>query len=148
MFFFFHFLLYRKKAMEAELLRSKTEMMLLNNQLLEAVQKRLELALEVEDWKVLRERESGREGKGEGGTERERVMREWEGKVLRDGGKGEGGGKKVLREMEGEREGDGRGKRERMSEEGREGGEGREEEGKGESRRAREGMEFWVSYCR
>ncbi|XP_014051382.1 uncharacterized protein isoform X1 [Salmo salar] len=41
----------KKKAMEAELLRSKTEMMLLNNQLLEAVQKRLELALEVEDWK-------------------------------------------------------------------------------------------------
>ena len=49
--------------MEAELLRSKTEMMLLNNQLLEAVQKRLELSLELEAWKVLkdggrRERES------------------------------------------------------------------------------------------
>ncbi|KAK6316653.1 hypothetical protein J4Q44_G00120530 [Coregonus suidteri] len=41
----------KKKAMEAELLRSKTEMMLLNNQLLEAVQKRLELALELETWK-------------------------------------------------------------------------------------------------
>ncbi|KAF0038618.1 hypothetical protein F2P81_009102 [Scophthalmus maximus] len=37
--------------MEAELLRSKTEMMLLNNQLLEAVQKRLELSLELEAWK-------------------------------------------------------------------------------------------------
>lgn len=41
----------RKKAMEAELLRSKTEMMMLNNQLLEAVQKRLELSLELEAWK-------------------------------------------------------------------------------------------------
>ncbi|CAB1439505.1 unnamed protein product [Pleuronectes platessa] len=41
----------KKKAMEAELLRSKTEMMLLNNQLLEAVQKRLELSLEVDAWK-------------------------------------------------------------------------------------------------
>ncbi|XP_073335926.1 bicaudal-D-related protein 2-like [Pagrus major] len=41
----------KKKAMEAELLRSKTEMMSLNNQLLEAVQKRLELSLEVEAWK-------------------------------------------------------------------------------------------------
>lgn len=38
--------------MEAELLRSKTEMMSLNNQLLEAVQKRLELSLELEAWKV------------------------------------------------------------------------------------------------
>lgn len=38
--------------MEAELLRSKTEMMLLNNQLLEAVQKRLELAVELDAWKV------------------------------------------------------------------------------------------------
>ena len=46
------FPLCRKKAMEAELLRSKTEMMLLNNQLLEAVQKRLELSLELEAWKV------------------------------------------------------------------------------------------------
>lgn len=42
----------RKKAMEAELLRSKTELMMLNNQLLEAVQKRLELSLELEAWKV------------------------------------------------------------------------------------------------
>ncbi|XP_056140641.1 bicaudal-D-related protein 2-like [Lampris incognitus] len=41
----------KKKAMEAELLRSKTEMMTLNNQLLEAVQKRLELSLELEAWK-------------------------------------------------------------------------------------------------
>ncbi|XP_074321835.1 LOW QUALITY PROTEIN: uncharacterized protein LOC103370353 [Stegastes partitus] len=41
----------KKKAMEAELLRSKTELMALNNQLLEAVQKRLELSLEVEAWK-------------------------------------------------------------------------------------------------
>lgn len=46
------FPLCRKKAMEAELLRSKTEMMSLNNQLLEAVQKRLELSLELEAWKV------------------------------------------------------------------------------------------------
>lgn len=38
--------------MEAELLKSKTELMLLNNQLLEAVQKRLELSLELEAWKV------------------------------------------------------------------------------------------------
>ncbi|TNN66397.1 Bicaudal D-related protein 1 [Liparis tanakae] len=42
----------KKRMMEAELLRSKTEMMLLNNQLLEAVQKRLELSLELETWKV------------------------------------------------------------------------------------------------
>nr|XP_019952795.1 PREDICTED: uncharacterized protein LOC109635828 isoform X1 [Paralichthys olivaceus] len=41
----------KKKGMEAELLRSKTEMMLLNNQLLEAVQKRLELSLELDAWK-------------------------------------------------------------------------------------------------
>ncbi|KAM6911266.1 bicaudal-D-related protein 2-like [Lycodopsis pacificus] len=41
----------KKRAMETELLRSKTEMMFLNNQLLEAVQKRLELSLEVEHWK-------------------------------------------------------------------------------------------------
>lgn len=38
--------------MESELLRSKTEMMMLNNQLLEAVQKRLELSLELEACKV------------------------------------------------------------------------------------------------
>ncbi|XP_072301942.1 bicaudal-D-related protein 2-like [Eucyclogobius newberryi] len=41
----------KKMAMEAELLRSKTEMMALNNQLLEAVQKRLELSLELDAWK-------------------------------------------------------------------------------------------------
>ncbi|XP_029029497.1 bicaudal-D-related protein 2-like [Betta splendens] len=41
----------KKKAMEAELLKSKTELMLLNNQLLEAVQRRLELSLELEAWK-------------------------------------------------------------------------------------------------
>ncbi|XP_056262510.1 bicaudal-D-related protein 2-like [Pseudoliparis swirei] len=41
----------KKRRMEAELLRSKTEMMLLNNQLLEAVQKRLALSLELEAWK-------------------------------------------------------------------------------------------------
>lgn len=38
--------------MEAELLKSKTDLMVLNNQLLEAVQKRLELSLELEAWKV------------------------------------------------------------------------------------------------
>ncbi|XP_041864009.1 bicaudal-D-related protein 2-like [Melanotaenia boesemani] len=41
----------KKKAMEVEVLRSKTEMMALNNQLLEAAQKRLELSLELEAWK-------------------------------------------------------------------------------------------------
>ncbi|XP_057677124.1 bicaudal-D-related protein 2-like [Corythoichthys intestinalis] len=41
----------KKKAMETELLRCKSEMMLLNNQLLEAAQKRLELSLELEAWK-------------------------------------------------------------------------------------------------
>ncbi|XP_063059047.1 bicaudal-D-related protein 2-like [Engraulis encrasicolus] len=41
----------KKKAMEMELLNSKTEMMLLNNQLLEAVQHRLEISLELEAWK-------------------------------------------------------------------------------------------------
>ncbi|KAM9728011.1 bicaudal-D-related protein 2-like [Menidia menidia] len=41
----------KKKAMEAEVLRSKTEMMTLNNHLLEAAQKRLELSLELEAWK-------------------------------------------------------------------------------------------------
>ncbi|XP_076024664.1 bicaudal-D-related protein 2-like [Genypterus blacodes] len=41
----------KKKAMEEELLRSKTEMMLLNNQVIEAVQKRLELTLELDAWK-------------------------------------------------------------------------------------------------
>lgn len=38
--------------METELMKSKTEMMSLNNQLLEAVQRRLEMALELEAWKV------------------------------------------------------------------------------------------------
>ncbi|XP_069575794.1 bicaudal-D-related protein 2-like isoform X1 [Brachyistius frenatus] len=42
----------KKRAMEAELLRSKTELMILNNQLLEAVQKRLEMSMELEEWKV------------------------------------------------------------------------------------------------
>ncbi|KAM4544762.1 bicaudal-D-related protein 2-like [Odontesthes bonariensis] len=41
----------KKKAMEGEVLRSKTEMMTLNNHLLEAAQKRLELSLELEAWK-------------------------------------------------------------------------------------------------
>ncbi|XP_037834840.1 bicaudal-D-related protein 2-like [Kryptolebias marmoratus] len=41
----------KKQAMEDEVLRSKTEMMMLNNQLLEAAQKRLELSLELEAWK-------------------------------------------------------------------------------------------------
>ncbi|CAN9501115.1 unnamed protein product [Ophioblennius macclurei] len=41
----------KKKAMEAELLRSRTEMMVLNNQVLEAAQKRLEMSLELEAWK-------------------------------------------------------------------------------------------------
>lgn len=38
--------------MEDEVLRSKTEMMMLNNQLLEAAQRRLEISLELEAWKV------------------------------------------------------------------------------------------------
>ncbi|XP_027013363.2 bicaudal-D-related protein 2-like isoform X2 [Tachysurus fulvidraco] len=41
----------KKKAMETELMKSKTEMMSLNNQLLEAVQRRLEMAIELEAWK-------------------------------------------------------------------------------------------------
>ncbi|XP_037604420.1 bicaudal-D-related protein 2-like isoform X3 [Sebastes umbrosus] len=41
----------KKRAMEEELLRSKTELMMLNNHLLEAVQKRLELSLELETWR-------------------------------------------------------------------------------------------------
>ncbi|XP_026859880.2 bicaudal-D-related protein 2-like [Electrophorus electricus] len=41
----------KKKAMESELLKSKTELMLLNNQLLEAVQSRLDMAIELEAWK-------------------------------------------------------------------------------------------------
>jgi len=38
--------------METELLRSKNELMTLNNHLLEAVQSRLELSIELEAWKV------------------------------------------------------------------------------------------------
>lgn len=41
----------KKQGMETELLRSKNEMMTLNNQLLEAVQSRLELSIELEAWK-------------------------------------------------------------------------------------------------
>ncbi|XP_048022037.1 bicaudal-D-related protein 2-like [Megalobrama amblycephala] len=41
----------KKQAMETELLRSKNELMTLNNQLLEAVQSRLELTIELEAWK-------------------------------------------------------------------------------------------------
>ncbi|KAF4098515.1 bicaudal-D-related protein 2-like [Onychostoma macrolepis] len=41
----------KKRAMETELLRSKNELMTLNNQLLEAVQSRLELSIELEAWK-------------------------------------------------------------------------------------------------
>ncbi|XP_065143074.1 bicaudal-D-related protein 2-like [Paramisgurnus dabryanus] len=41
----------KKQAMETELLKSKNEMMMLNNQLLEAVQSRLELSVELEAWK-------------------------------------------------------------------------------------------------
>ncbi|CAM4668820.1 unnamed protein product [Leuciscus chuanchicus] len=41
----------KKQAMETELLRSKNELMTLNNQLLEAVQSRLELTVELEAWK-------------------------------------------------------------------------------------------------
>ncbi|XP_016357027.1 bicaudal D-related protein 2-like [Sinocyclocheilus anshuiensis] len=41
----------KKQAMETELLRSKNELMTLNNQLLEAVQSRLELSIELEAWK-------------------------------------------------------------------------------------------------
>ncbi len=38
--------------METEILRSKNELMTLNNQLLEAVQSRLEMSIELEAWKV------------------------------------------------------------------------------------------------
>ena len=38
--------------MEAELVRSKNEMMSLNNQLLEAIQRKLELSQELEAWQV------------------------------------------------------------------------------------------------
>lgn len=44
--------------METELLKSKNEMMMLNNQLLEAVQSRLELSVELEAWKVRLKRRS------------------------------------------------------------------------------------------
>lgn len=38
--------------MEVELVRSKNDMMCLNNQLLEAVQRKLELSQELEAWQV------------------------------------------------------------------------------------------------
>ncbi len=38
--------------METEILKSKNELMTLNNQLLEAVQSRLEMSIELEAWKV------------------------------------------------------------------------------------------------
>ncbi|XP_051956368.1 uncharacterized protein LOC127625246 [Xyrauchen texanus] len=41
----------KKQAMESELLKSKNELMTLNNHLLEAVQRRLELTIELESWK-------------------------------------------------------------------------------------------------
>ncbi|XP_051960966.1 bicaudal-D-related protein 2-like [Xyrauchen texanus] len=41
----------KKQAMESELLKSKNELMTLNNQLLEAVQSRLEMSIELEAWK-------------------------------------------------------------------------------------------------
>ncbi|XP_018588092.1 BICD family-like cargo adapter 1 isoform X2 [Scleropages formosus] len=40
----------KKNAMEAELFRSKNDLMLLNNQLLEAIQRKLELSQELEAW--------------------------------------------------------------------------------------------------
>ncbi|KAM9317634.1 BICD family-like cargo adapter 1 [Pholidichthys leucotaenia] len=40
----------KKKLMEAELLRSKNDMMCLNNQLLDAIQRKLELSQELEAW--------------------------------------------------------------------------------------------------
>lgn len=42
----------RKNLMEAELVRAKTDMMCLNNQLLEAIQRKLELSQELEAWQV------------------------------------------------------------------------------------------------
>lgn len=45
-------LLCRKNLMEAELVRSKNDMMSLNNQLLEAIQRKLELSQELEAWQV------------------------------------------------------------------------------------------------
>lgn len=38
--------------MEAELVRAKNDMMCLNNQLLEAIQRKLELSQELEAWQV------------------------------------------------------------------------------------------------
>lgn len=38
--------------MEAELVRSRNDMMCLNNQLLEAIQRKLELSQELEAWQV------------------------------------------------------------------------------------------------
>lgn len=45
-------LIVRKNLMEAELVRSKNDMMSLNNQLLEAIQRKLELSQELEAWQV------------------------------------------------------------------------------------------------
>lgn len=42
----------RKNLMEAELVRAKNDMMCLNNQLLEAIQRKLELSQELEAWQV------------------------------------------------------------------------------------------------
>lgn len=42
----------RKNMMETELVRSKNDMMSLNNQLLEAIQRKLELSQELEAWQV------------------------------------------------------------------------------------------------
>lgn len=42
----------RKNLMEVELVRSKNDMMSLNNQLLEAIQRKLELSQELEAWQV------------------------------------------------------------------------------------------------
>uniref|UniRef100_A0A8C1TH59 Si:ch211-235m3.5 n=1 Tax=Cyprinus carpio TaxID=7962 RepID=A0A8C1TH59_CYPCA len=42
----------KKTAMEAELLRTKHDMMCLNNQLLEAIQRKLQLSQELEAWQV------------------------------------------------------------------------------------------------
>ena len=43
----------RKNLMEMELVRSKNEMMSLNNQLLEAIQRKLVLSQELEAWQVV-----------------------------------------------------------------------------------------------
>lgn len=42
----------RKNLMEVELVRSKNDMKSLNNQLLEAIQRKLELSQELEAWQV------------------------------------------------------------------------------------------------